>query len=131
MKKVIALLLVILLSTTPAFAGRGLQGTGDAANGSVDQTLIAAQGSGKVIRLQRGICTVNVAATGGGGEAALEDGAGGTRIITWDADALGSYPFDFGDGGYALTANTLLNLTVDGAATTQATADCTVIAEVK
>lgn len=129
MKKLI-LIIAMMLIANPAFAAKGLQGTGDAANGSADQTLIAAQGAGKVIRLQKGFCSVNVAAAGGGGEMALEDGVGGTRILTVDADAVGAYAFDFSPIGYVLTANTLLNLTVDGAATTQATADCTVTATV-
>lgn len=128
MKKLLLLSLCLLLAT-PLYA-KGLQGTGDAANGSADQTLIAAQGAGKTIRLQKGVCSVNIAAAGGGGEVALEDGVGGTRIFTADADAVGVYSFDFYPIGYALTANTLLNLTVDGAVTTQATADCTVVAEV-
>ena len=129
MIKKLALLLIALLICSPVYA-KGLQGTGDAANGAVDQTLIAAQGAGKTIRLQKGFCSVNVAAAGGGGEVALEDGVGGTRIITADADAVGAFSFDFSPSGYAMTANTLLNLTVDGAATTQATADCTVTATV-
>ena len=129
MKKLI-LVIMMLAIAFPAYAARGLQGTGDAANGSADQTLIAAQGAGTAIRLQKGFCSVNVAASGGGGEMALEDGVGGTRILTVDADALGAYAFDFSPSGYALTANTLLNLTVDGAVTTQATADCTVVATV-
>lgn len=103
-------------------------GTAEAANGDVDKTVLAAV-SGKTIRLMRGIVTVTVVATGGGGEVALEDGANGTRILEWDADALGSYPFDFGEEGYPLTTATLLNLTVDGAATTQATARATVVAK--
>lgn len=127
-KKLVVLLIALLISS-PVYA-KGLQGTGDAANGSADQTLIAAQGAGKSIRLQKGFCSVNVVATGGGGEVALEDGVGGTRIITADADALGTFSFDFSPSGYALTANTLLNLTVDGAVTNQATADCTVVATV-
>ncbi len=130
MIKKLVLVLVALLISSPAYAARGLQGTGDAANGAADQTLISAQGAGKTIRLQKGFCSVNVAAAGGGGEVALEDGVGGTRLITADADAVGTFSFDFSPSGYALTTNTLLNLTVDGAATTQATADCTVTATV-
>lgn len=99
-----------------------VSGTGDAANGSADQTIISAPGARKQIYLQKGFISVTVIATGGGGLASLEDGAGGTKILSVDGDAVCAYPFDFGEPGYPLTANTLLNLTVDGAVTTQATA---------
>lgn len=102
-------------------------GTGDAAQGSADQTIIAAPGAGKVIRLQKAVISVVVVAASAGGEVALEDGVGGTRIFEADADALGVYSIDFGDRGYALTANTLLNLTVDGSGGNQATANCTAV----
>lgn len=133
MKRLALTLLLIAALSQPAYAffGRKVQGTAQAANGAADATVITAPGAGKVTSLKRGICAVEVIATGGGGEFALEDGVGGTRIIQADADALGVYPFDFGDEGYNLTANTLLNITVDGAATTQATASCSVIAEIK
>lgn len=103
-----------------------VSGTAEAANGDVDKTIIAAQGAGKKIFIQKGIVAVTVAAVGGSGEVALEDGAGGARIFEADADAVGFYRFDFGIPGYPLTANTVLNLTVDGAVTTQATAMSTV-----
>lgn len=104
-----------------------VNGTNEAVNGQVDKTVIAAPGAGKVIRLQKAVISVTVAATGGGGEVALEDGLGGTRFIELDADALGVYVIDFGEMGYPLSANTLLNLTVDNAATNQASARCTAI----
>lgn len=102
-------------------------GTAEAANGDVDKTILAAPAAGKLIRLTKAIVMVTVVATGGGGEVALEDGAGGTRFFEADADALGVYNIDFGDEGYPLTAATVLNLTVDGGVTTQATARCTAI----
>ena len=105
-------------------------GTAEAANGDVDKTVLAAPGAGKHLRIISIIVSVTVVATGGGGEVALEDGAGGTRIFEADADALGVYTHFFGDAGYPLTANTLLNITVDGAATNQATARCTAVAKV-
>lgn len=105
-----------------------VQGTGSVSNGSEEATIIAAQGAGKQIRITKAVITVTVAATGGGGEVALEDGSGGTRIFEADADAVGVYSLDFGETGYPLTANTLLNLTVDGAGTNEATANATVIA---
>lgn len=107
-----------------------VQGTAEAADGSADQTVIAAQGANKIIRVTKAIIQVTVAAVGGGGEVALEDGAGGTRFFEADADAVGIYVMSFADHpdeGWDLTANTLLNITVDGAATTQATARCTAI----
>ena len=100
-------------------------GTDKPVNGAVDKTIIGAPGAGKVIRVTRVLIAVTVVATGGGGEVALEDGAGGTRFFEADADALGVYMVDFGDDGYPLTANTLLNATVDGAATNQASARVT------
>lgn len=107
-----------------------VSGTGKPVNGAVDVTIIAAQGSGKRLFVLYAIVAVTVAATGGGGEVALEDGLGGTRFFEADADALGFYTFDFGEDGYPLTSNTLLNATVDGAVTTQASARVTIIAKV-
>lgn len=107
-----------------------VQGTNEAANGAVDKTVLDAQGAATVLRLKKAIIQVTVAATGGGGEVALEDGVGGSRFFEADADALGVYNVDFGEEGFDLTANTLLNITVDGGATTQATARCTAVAVV-
>lgn len=104
-----------------------VSGTAEAVNGDVDKTVLAAPGAGKITRLQHAVISVTVAATGGTGEVALEDGAGGTRIFEADADAVGVYLIDFGDAGYPLTANTVLNLTVDGAGTNQASARCTAV----
>ena len=104
-----------------------LSGTGSAANGAADTEIIAAT-AGKITRLQKAVVSVSLAAVGGGGEVALEDAAGGTRIWEADADALGVYNIDFGELGYPLTAGNALNLTVDGAVTTQATAYCTAVA---
>src|SRR3990167_4472968 len=97
-------------------------GTNEALQGAADKTVLAAPGAGKVIRLTKAIISVTVVAASAGGEVALEDGVGGTRFFEADADALGSYQLDFGDEGYPLTADTLLNLTVDGSAGNQATA---------
>lgn len=105
-------------------------GTDKPVNGAVDKTIIAAQGAGKTIRVMKALVAVTLAATGGGGEVALEDGVGGTRIFEADADAAGVYMVDFGEDGYPLTANTLLNATVDNAATNQASARVTVVARV-
>ncbi len=103
-------------------------GSDEAADGGADVTIIAAPGSDRVLRVLSGHVTVHVAAAGGGGKVALEDGVGGTRIFEADADAVGHYIINFEPRGYPLTANTLLNLTVDGAATTQATATATLTA---
>lgn len=105
-------------------------GTDKPVNGAVDKTIIAAPGAGKTLRLMKAVVAVTVVATGGTGEVALEDGVGGTRIFEADADALGVYMLDFGEDGYPLTANTLLNATVDGAGTNQASARVTAIARV-
>jgi hypothetical protein len=105
-------------------------GTGEAAQGGADVTVIAAQGAGKVLRLMKAVVAVSVVASVAGGEVALEDGVNGTRFFEADADALGVYVLDFGDDGYPLTANTLLNITVDGSGGNQATARCTAICKV-
>lgn len=105
-------------------------GTATVANGAVDATVIAAPGAGKSIRLVSGVISVTVAGTGGTAIVALEDGLNGTKIVPVSADAVGVYPFVFGPLGYPLTANTLLNLTCDGAATTQATARVTILAKI-
>jgi len=91
-----------------------------------DKTIEAAPGVNKTLYVQKGVIAVTLVATGGGGLVSLEDGVGGAKFINIDADALGFYPFDFGEPGFPLTANTLLNATVDGAATNQATATVTV-----
>ena len=111
------------------YSGRvWLNGTDFAIDGAVDKTLIAAQGAGKVIRVLKGYVSVIVAGVGGGARVALEDGVGGTIIWQVNADAVGNYRIDFEPMGYPLTANTLLNLTVDGALTTQASARASVLA---
>ena len=106
-----------------------LTGTNKPVDGAVDKTIIAAQ-AGKKIYVLRGTINVTVAAAGTGGEVALEDGVGGTRFIEIDADAVGVFPFDFGDEGFPLTTNTLLNATVDNAITTQASARVSVVVKV-
>jgi hypothetical protein len=103
-----------------------VQGTQTAAQGSATKDVIAAQGTGTVIRLTKAVVSVTVVATGGGGEVALTDGAGGTDIFRADADALGVFPIDLGEG-YPLTSNTLLRLIVSGAAGNQATAVCSAV----
>lgn len=106
------------------YSGRTwLSGTAQATNASPDADVIIAQGAGKVIRVIAGNVTITTAAVGGGGLVALEDGVNGTVIWQGDANTVGlSYQINFGDLGFPLTANTKLNLTVNGAATTQATA---------
>lgn len=105
-------------------------GTAAPANGSANATIIAAQGAGKKLYLLRGIICITVAGTGGGGLCAIQDGAGGTRYVDVPAATVGMFPFDFGDEGVPMTANTLLNATVDGAITNQASARVTVVCKV-
>jgi hypothetical protein len=110
------------------FYYRNVDGTAQAADGAADATVLAAPGADRQIRILKGYVTVHVAAAGGSGKVALEDGVGGTRFFEADANAVGHFPIDFEPEGYPLTANTLLNLTVDGAVTTEATARCTITA---
>lgn len=105
-------------------------GTDKPVNGAVDKTIIAAPGSAKKLYLLKAHITVTVAATGGGGEVALEDGVGGSRFFEADADAIGHFTIDFGEDGFPLTSNTLLNATVDGAATNQASARVSALAKI-
>lgn len=105
-------------------------GTTEVSNADGDNPVITAPGAGKTLRLLRAVISVTVAAVGGGGEVALEDGVGVTQVFEADADALGVYTLDFGDHGYPFTANTAISLVVGGAGTTQATARCTAIAKV-
>ena len=105
-------------------------GTGKPAQGAADITIVAAQGAGKKLYVLRGIVSVTVVAAVAGGEVALEDGLNGTRFWEADADASGFYSFDFGDEGFPLTANTLLNATVDGSGGNQASARVTVVCKV-
>ena len=106
-------------------------GTGILVNTTAeDRVIITAQGAGSVIRVQKVFIAVTLAATGGLGFVGLEDGVGGTRFVNISASALGVFSIDFGDEGFPLTADTLLNATVDGAATNEATATVTVIAKV-
>ena len=104
-----------------------VSGTGQAANSTAEEvTLIAAPGAGKRIYVQKLFIGVILAATGGGGITAIEDGSGGTRIVEISSAAVGVYVVNFGEPGYPLSLNTLLNLTVDGATTNEATARVTV-----
>lgn len=105
-------------------------GTAEVLAGAEDATVIAAQGAGKTMRLMNAVVSVTVAAASAGGEVALEDGAGGSRFFEADADAVGVYRLDFGPDGYPLSANTLLNITVDGSAGDEATARCTAVCKV-
>ena len=104
-----------------------VNGTGQAVNSTAEEvTLIAAPGAGKRIYVQNVVINIILAATGATGMLALEDGSGGTRFIEASADALGGFCIDFGSPGYPLSLNTLLNLTVDGAGTNEATVRATV-----
>jgi hypothetical protein len=104
-------------------------GTGDATNSGADATVIAAPTGGKRMRLRAGFVAVYAASTGGTGLCKLEDGVNGTVLFKVDGSVTGCYPFVF-EKGPALSKNTLLNLTVEGA-TTQASAFAQVECEVE
>jgi len=110
------------------FTYRSLSGTVEANDGGADATVIVAPGASRILRILKGYVTVHVAAAGGSGKVALEDGIGGTRIFEADANVVGHFPINLEPEGVPLTANTLLNLTVDGAVTTEATATATITA---
>lgn len=98
-------------------------GTARAANGSSDQTLLAAPGGDNSLGILNITIMVNVAAAGGGGEVLVQNGIDGTNIVRADADAVGVFNVRFDPPGYILSENTALVLAVEGAATTQATVD--------
>src|SRR3990167_2689116 len=102
-------------------------GNRTATNAEQNKTILSAPGANKRLKLCYAIVYVDTAATGGTGEVALEDGSGGTSIFRADADAEGTFRIDFGKEGYPLSENTVLNLTVDSAVTTQATVTCTAL----
>lgn len=102
-----------------------VSGTAQVTDSTADAEVIGAQGAGIITHVCKGLVMVTVAAAGGGGEVALEDGAGNTRFVEVDADAVGVHVIDFGEYGYPLTANRAVNLTTDNAVTTQATARAT------
>lgn len=105
-------------------------GTANPTNAGADATVIAAPGAGKRLYLLAGWINVYAAATGGGGVVALEDGVNGTQIFRASADAVGYFPIQLNEDGYPLSVNTLLNATVEGAVTTQASARVTLICKV-
>lgn len=132
MLKGISLFLILSLCFLPSsFAEeRFVQGVATVANGSADATLIAAPPTGAQIRVKDAFCSVVVAAAGGGGELVLENGLNGAKIFRVDADAVGGYSLNLGEAGYLLSSATLLNLTTEGAVTTQATGTCIVSGEI-
>lgn len=93
-------------------------------------TVIAAPGVQKTIYLQRAVVSVLTAGTGGTSSVRLKDGAGGDIFFDANADAVSVSVLDFGEPGYKLTENTLLQLQVSGAGTTQATVRIAVTAEI-
>ena len=106
-----------------------VNGQDTALHGAVDKTLIAAPGVGKRIYVQTVHISVLVGGTDAGGLASLEDGVGGTKFFSVDADATTSaltYSHTFGEPGWPLSLNTALNLTVDGDGTAEATAQAVV-----
>lgn len=105
-------------------------GTDFPVEGAENKTIIAAQGAGTVIRVQKVFIGVTLAGTGNTSHVALEDGLNGTKFVDINADAVGSHTIDFGEVGFPLTANTLLNATSDQAGTNQASARVTVVARV-
>ncbi len=89
-------------------------------NASPSAVVFAAQGAGKVTRIARGVLSVVVAATGGGGLISLKNGS--TVIMSWDADAITNIGIVFHEStGYPGTANTAVNLVAEGAGGNQAT----------
>lgn len=95
-----------------------ISGTGSATNAGKTVAIIAAQAAGTTLRVTKGVVSVTLAATGATGLIRLCNGA--TTIMQWDANAVMSCPFDFGDEGFPLSANTALNVIVSGAGTNDA-----------
>lgn len=104
-------------------------GTGTANNAGATTVIMAAQGAGKVLSITTGMISITTAATGGGGLVSIKDGT--AILLSIDGNSVGNTSFNFGDLGYPGTANTALNLVVEGAVTTQATARLTLVALVR
>jgi len=96
-------------------------------DGLTDVPLVDTPGVGRKIVLMRATLNVFVAATLPSGKVALSSGVGGTRFFEVSADAAGNYKIDFGEEGYALPENTILNFITDGSADAQASAQCAAI----
>jgi len=106
-----------------------VQGSVSVTDAVADATIIAAPGAGKKIVITKAILTIHTAAVGGAGVLQLENGLNGTAFAVTEGDAITAQPqvFDFGEEGYELSENTLLNLTTVGAVTTQASGSAVVI----
>lgn len=103
-----------------------VNGTASVTNAGATGSIIAAQGAGTALRVTRGVISVTLAATGGSGLIRLCDGT--NTIMQWDANAVMNAPFDFGEAGYPLTANTALQVIASGAVTNQASGTCAAVA---
>jgi hypothetical protein len=124
MKKMMILVAGLLMLSGYLYARsyQQVSGTASVSDGSANSCAISTPSiSGAIIFVTDAVVWVSTAAAGGGGEIALEDGVDGTRIFEMDADAVGTEYFHFEDPGLPITADVCLNLTVDGAITTQAT----------
>ena len=98
---------------------RLVRAKGNVNNGAASTAIVAAPGVGKAIAITWGTIAITAAAVGGGGLVSLKDGS--TVIISYPANTSDVYYLELGDDGYQLTANSALNLVVEGALTTQAT----------
>jgi hypothetical protein len=81
-----------------------------------DATIIAAPGTGKHTRVQKIIVTIHTNVDES--FIAIEDGAGGSVLAKWRAAATDgmagtTHVLDYGESGIALSANAVLNLTVE------------------
>lgn len=79
--------------------------------------LVDQQGVDKVVFIRDGYVNITVAEAGKFVDIEEE---GATQIIRIPADSVKTYRFNFGELGFPLTANTVLNLTTDGEATVEA-----------
>lgn len=90
-----------------------------------DTTLVAAPGRGQRIYLKW--ISVAVTTSASSTDLILEDGVGGSVLLKFDGAAEGTQKEHFSGDGLRLTANTLLNLTNQGATGAVATASGEVV----
>ena len=108
---------------------KNFSATAQVLQGTEAVTLLAAQGVGTRIHVQKLTYSIILAATGAGvGKLAVEDSDGGDRFVEVDAEATQPpRTLDYGDFGFQLGDNNALIITVDAATTNEATARVTAV----
>lgn len=90
-------------------------------DGAAGPVAVLAAVTGRTIIVMGAVLNVTTAATGGSGVVNILDGT--TVLASFEADASGYYPIDFGNRGYPLTQGNAFQVSVTSAVTTQASAN--------